>query len=609
MNPIYKNPLSLAAVFAVITCLPQTCLPQFVFAQTWVNGQPASFVIGQTGFNLNIQGEGSTGATGFYEPEAVVVDPATGKVFVSDAFSGRILRFPSTAAMTNGAAAEAVLGQTNFFGLGNGQPPTAATLVYPDGMAIDASGNLWVADESNMRVLRFANAATIASGAPASEVLGQPDFVSYLPSQSAPTAASMYFPCSVFCSGTTLWVSDQVDDRILRFDNAASKANGAPPDAVFGVPNFVYWIALNGILPTAANSFNTPNEIYVDASDNLWVADVLNNRVLMFPNASFAVNATNGGIGGAATLVLGQTNFTDNSPGTTASTMSYPDGVYGDAAGNIYVSEAGNNRVLVFQNAASLSNGAAAKYVLGQPDFVSNGSGDGASQLDYPYSITVVSGTSTELMVADYGNYRVTIFTPPGVRPLLQTSFTGRLQDNGQVLLQWQISGAGGPGDGPGNAGTTTLENAGTTTLEYSTTDTSGFTNVLNTQPVNPTVQNYNYVHVSPAVGSNYYRVKLTTPDGSATYSQIVTINVGSGATGAGLSIYPNPAVSNVVMMLPPLGTATIEVYNPAGGLMQRLSTTSTVNTLSVAGWAAGVYTVRVVQGRSTVTGSFVKVN
>jgi hypothetical protein len=52
-----------------------------------------------------------------------------------------------------------------------------------------------------------------------------------------------------------------------------------------------------------------------------------------------------------------------------------------------------------------------------------------------------------------------------------------------------------------------------------------------------------------------------------------------------------------------------IEVYNPAGGLMQRLSTTSTANTLSVAGWAAGLYTVRVTQGGSTVTGSFVKIN
>jgi sugar lactone lactonase YvrE len=601
MSP-YNTHLSLAVVLVMTACLPQR-----VHAQNWVNGQPASFVIGQTGFNLNIQNEGSTGATGFNEPEFVVVDPATGKVFVSDAYTDRILRFPSTAAMTNGAAAEAVLGQVNFYGLGTVQPPTAATLDYPGGMAIDASGNLWVADETNMRVLRYANAATIASGAPASEVLGQPDFVSYLPSQSAPTAASMYFPCSVFCSGTTLWVSDEFDDRILRFDNAASKANGAPADAVFGVPNFVYWIALNGILPTASNSFSTPNQIYVDASDNLWVADVQNNRVLMFPNASFAVNAANGGIGGAATLVLGQTNFTDNSPNTTASTMHFPAGVYGDAAGNIYVSEYLNSRILVFMNAASLSNGAAATYVLGQPDFVSNGTGDGASQLANPYSITVVSGTSTELMVADLNNYRVTIFTPPTPLPLLLTSFTGRLQNNGQALLQWQVPDEGGMGVG------------GYTELEYATHDTSGFTDVLNQQSIYPAIQNYSYLQVSPAPGANYYRLKVVAPDGSATYSQIVTITIGAGASTA-LTIYPNPAQSTVVVTLPQAGgspgsggsttgTAVIEVYNSAGGLMQRLSTASTVNTLSVSGWAAGLYTVRVTQGGMATTGNFIKIN
>lgn len=588
MNRFYRSLLALTVTVALTLRMQ---------AQAWVNGQPASFVIGQTGFNLNIQDEGSTGATGLFQPEAVVVDPATGKVFVSDTYNMRILRFPSTAAMTNGAAAEAVLGQVNFFEENILQPPTAATLVYPGGLAIDASGNLWVADESNMRVLRYANAATIASGSAASEVLGQPDFVSYLPSQSAPTAASMFFPCSVFCSGTTLWVSDAMDERILRFDNAASKANGAPADAVFGVPGFVYWISLNGILPTAANSFSTPNQIYVDAADNLWVADVLNNRVLMFPNASFAVNAANGGIGGAATLVLGQTNFTDNSPGTTASTMDYPDGVYGDAAGNIYVSEYLNNRILVFANAASLSNGAAATYVLGQPDFVSNGTGDGASQLDNPYSTFIVPGTPTVLMVPDLSNYRVLIYTPPTSLPLLLTDFTGRLQSNGQVLLQWQVA------DVPGGSAT-----GGDIQLQYSTIDSSGFTDVLDTQPVDPGVSGYSYVQVSPAPGANYYRLKLVAPDGSATYSQVVTITVGSGLS-TGLSIYPNPASGTVFMMLPPLGAAEVEVYNSAGGLMQRLSTASSVNTLNLGGWAAGVYMVRVLQGGTVTTGSFVKVN
>jgi hypothetical protein len=178
---------------------------------------------------------------------------------------------------------------------------------------------------------------------------------------------------------------------------------------------------------------------------------------------------------------------------------------------------------------------------------------------------------------------------------LTLTAFTGRLQDNGQVLLQWQITDKAGPAGARAE-------------LEYSTKDTSGFVDVLNTQPVDPAVSNYSYVQVSPAVGPNYYRVKLTAPDGSATYSQVVTISVGSGSS-SGLSIYPNPASSTVVVTLPQAGTAMIEVYNSAGGLMQRLSTTSTVNTLSVGGWAAGLYTVRVVQGGLVTSSSFIKVN
>jgi hypothetical protein len=76
-----------------------------------------------------------------------------------------------------------------------------------------------------------------------------------------------------------------------------------------------------------------------------------------------------------------------------------------------------------------------------------------------------------------------------------------------------------------------------------------------------------------------------------------------------GLSIYPNPAQSTVVVALPQPGAAMIEVYNSADGLMQRLSTASTVNTLSVDGWAAGLYTVRVVQGGHAMIGSFIKIN
>ncbi len=575
MSP-YKIHLSLAVVFAVITYLPQR-----LQAQSWTNGEAATYVIGQTGFNLNAT---ALTATGLYQPFAVTVDPATGKVFVCDQPNNRILRYPSSAAYTNGATAEAVLGQANFTsntantGAGN-------VLDLPTGIAIDALGNLWVADFNNDRVLRFANAATLASGASASSVLGQPNFAT---SNFTPISASlMYGPFSVFCEGTSLYVADGDNYRILRYDNAASLANGAPANAVFGAPNFTTMGDAYLGNPTATN-IGYPSQIYVDAANNLWVANYFFNRVLMFPNASTAAN------GEAATLVLGQGNFTNDNTGSTASTLNGPYGLYGDGSGNIYVSDGRNNRILIFANAAGLPNGSAATYVLGQPDFVSNGMGDGANQLYFPENLWV-STSGITLMAPDPGNNRVMIWTPFVALPLTLTAFTGRLQSNGQALLQWQITDQGGPAGAMAE-------------LEYSTRDTGAFSAVLNAQPIDPAVSNYSYVQVSPVVGPNYYRIKLTAPDGSATYSQVVIITVGSGSS-SGLSIYPNPAVGTVVVTLPQPGAATIEIYNPAGGLMQRLSTTATVNMLSVGGWAAGLYTVRVVQGGLATSSSFIKVN
>ena len=549
-----------------------------VYAQYWTNGQAASYVIGQPGFGVNAA---AVTATGLNQPAQAVIDPATGKVFVCDQGNNRILRYPSTAAMSNGAAAEAVLGQGYF--TTNAPDLTADGLNLPSGIAIDASGNLWVADASNNRVLRYANAATIASGAAASGVLGQPNFVTA--NYATVSSKSMYIPESVFCSGTTLWVADTYNMRVLRFGNAASLANGSSAAAEFGQPNFTTG-AYNST--PSATQLSYPTSMYVDGAGNLWVADDGFDRVLMFPNAPTAAN------GEAATLVLGQLAFNTDGAGLTAATFDYPSGIYGDALGNMYVTDYGNSRILIFRNAASLSNGSAATYVLGQTNFSSNGAGDGAAQVTYPSGLFV---SKSVLLAADVGNNRVLVYVPLEPLPLTLTAFAGRLQSNGQALLQWQISDEGGAGVG------------GYTELEYATHDTSGFTDVLNQQAIYPAIQNYSYLQVSPAPGTNYYRLKLVAPDGSDTYSQIVTINVGGGATGAGLNIYPNPASGTVVVALPQTGTASIEIYNSAGGLMQRLSTASTVNTLTVSGWAAGLYAVRVTQGGITMTGNFIKVN
>jgi len=155
----------------------------------------------------------------------------------------------------------------------------------PNSLSIDASGRLWVADRDNNRILRFDNASAKTSSSTADGVLGQPDFVT---SASGLTAANMSAPASVFADmNGRVWVADRVNNRILRFDNAASKTNGATADGVLGQPDFT-----TGTSGLSATKMNRPMGVYDDAIDHLWVCEDDNNRVIRFDSASSKSNGS-----------------------------------------------------------------------------------------------------------------------------------------------------------------------------------------------------------------------------------------------------------------------------------------------------------------------------
>lgn len=83
-----------------------------------------------------------------------------------------------------------------------------------------------------------------------------------------------------------------------------------------------------------------------------------------------------------ADLVLGQGDFSSDLSGVTASSLLQPSGVTVDGSGNLYVADLGNNRVLGFKDATSLTNGSLADLVLGQPDFVSGSPNNGGLSAD-----------------------------------------------------------------------------------------------------------------------------------------------------------------------------------------------------------------------------------
>src|SRR5580704_98626 len=112
------------------------------------------------------------------------------------------------------------------------------TLHSPTGIAVDASGHLYVADTLNHRVLGWESATNFLNGAPASLVLGQPN-----PQQSVAAGLGpkgLVFPSSVAVDPITgdLFVADSGNNRVVRFASPYAKVSNNAPDAVFGQPNF-----------------------------------------------------------------------------------------------------------------------------------------------------------------------------------------------------------------------------------------------------------------------------------------------------------------------------------------------------------------------------------
>ncbi|MDX2129021.1 MAG: T9SS type A sorting domain-containing protein, partial [Chloroherpetonaceae bacterium] len=379
---------------------------RFVSAATLATGAAANVVLGQGGFTAG--GANGFDGAGFNLPSGVAVDPVSGKVFVADQFNHRVLRFTSAAAMMTGSAAEAVFGQPNFFSnTPNNGGLSASTMNAPFGVAVDGSGNLYVADQNNSRVLRFANAATALTGAAAAVALGQPDLVSGTANNGGLSASTMNGLFGVAVDGLgNLYVADAGNSRVLRFASAATALTGAAATVALGQPNLTSGIANNG--GRSASTMNRPYGVAVDGSGNLYVADKDNHRVLRFASAATALT------GAAATVALGQPNLTSgiaNNDGLSASTMFGPYSVAVDVSGNLYVVDKDNHRVLRFASAATALTGAAATVALGQPNLTSNTANNGgrsASTMNGPYGVAV-DGLGN-LYVADRNNHRVLRF-------------------------------------------------------------------------------------------------------------------------------------------------------------------------------------------------------
>ena len=412
---------------------------------------------------------GTGAAASFYSPYGLTTD-AAGNVYVADLFNYDIRKVTPAGVVTTfaGSGAEGAVNGTG----------TAASFANPYGVAIDASGNIYVADEGNylIRKITPTGVVTVLAGSGASGS-----------ANGTGTAASFGGPFAVATDASgNVYVADQQNNTIRKV---------TPAGVVTTLAGSGTAGSANGT-GTAA-SFDRPSGVATDAAGDVYVADVQNNLIRKITPAGVVSTFAGSGVYSSV-----------DGTGTSAS-FSGPSSVGTDGLGNVYVADNGLIRKItpagVVTTLAGISNARTSV----------NGIGTSAS-------FTGTNGVATDnngnLYVSDSGNLiRKIVSTGYTITPALPAG----LSFDGTTGI---ITGTPASGSPATNYTVTAYNTGGSSTTTVSIT--VGALPAPNISYAGPQTYTTNAAIASLAPTNSGGAVPATV------YSQVTTL-AGSGAQGA----------------------------------------------------------------------------
>ena len=331
--------------------------------------------------------DGSGSAARFANPADLAVD-AAGNLYVADAGNHTVRKVTPAGVVTTFA------GQAGVSGSSDGS--STAAFNHPTGVAIDSTGNVYVADTNNNEIRKVTAAGVVSTLAGVAGVSGSTD--------GTGTAASFNGPSGIAVDTTgNLYVSDTLNHTLRKVTSAGVVTT------IAGVPGGSGLVDGTGSIA----QFHGPQGLALDARGNLFVADTNNNAIRKVVIVS-----------GVVTTVAGQTGIAGSSDGANSQAQfHYPSGVAVDPAGNLYVADTENHTLREIESSGSVSTLAGLAGVSGSAD----GAGT-AARFNFPTGVTI-NGTSV-VYVADTNNHTIrfvgtTVAPTIAVQPQSQTATAG----------------------------------------------------------------------------------------------------------------------------------------------------------------------------------------
>lgn len=313
-------------------------------------------------------------------PSGVAADPA-GNLYIADRNNHRIRRVDKATGIITTVAGSGTAGSA-----GDGLSATLAQLNFPEGVAADTTGNLYIADTYNHRVRKVdtAGVITTVAGVAGPNGVGGGGFSG---DGGPASVAQLQYPRSVGVAGQYLYIADSANNRVRRVDLGSgtittAAGGGTVVDDAPGTP-------------ATSAKLNNPSGVAVDGSGRLLIADTANHRVRRVDTPTGLITTV------AGVAVTAGDHFGGDGGPATAAKLYGPVGVSAAGDGSIVVADTENSRVRIIDPAGTITTLAGA----GEPFFGGDGRAATDAQLLRPGGVAVAPNGA--LLVVDSGNRRI----------------------------------------------------------------------------------------------------------------------------------------------------------------------------------------------------------